>query len=128
MAHIVDNMMATLKQLERPIDLVLKFPPGPARWRAAHDLLWKDLSFKNTQIYNDVVRENRLTREAVDKHGQAIGMSRVEIADRSFRNSLNIPKGAYLAITKADPNVFTEKTNAPKFFKEFKEYTTREIY
>jgi hypothetical protein len=122
----VDNMTRLLKQLNEPVDVVMKNPPGPARWRAAHDLLWRDLSWKNKKTYLEVVEENRATRESVDKFGQALNS--MDNEQQNIRNALNIPVGAYIAIAKCDPTVFKEPKNAQKFFNEFKEYTTREIY
>lgn len=128
MSTPVDELTQTLKQLRKPIDIVMKQSPGPRRWRLAHDLLWKNMSTKNQQTYYDVCLENQLMRESVDKFGQAIVATRHDKADKSLRNYLNIPVGAYTAIEKADPNVFKEKSNAKKFFEEFREYSTRKVF
>jgi len=128
MITAVDDFHTTLKTLSKPIDMVLKYPPGPKRWRAAHELLWKNLSWKNQQIYTQVVEENRITRESVDKHGRALGLTGSEMADKTLRTCLNIPVGAMHVIEKVDPHLFATKANERKFFNEFKEYSTRETY
>lgn len=126
MQAVVDQVTEAYKTFNKAIDGVLQYPVGPKRWRAANSL-WLTLSFRNQQIYKDVCLENKITRESVDKHGMAIGLTRTEKADKSIRNCLNIPTGAYQFIEKADPTVFKEKKNSAKFFKEFPEYTTREV-
>lgn len=128
MAQAVDQFTQTLETLKKPINEVMKRPPGPERWRAAHDMLWLNLSWKNRRTYQEVCEENRITRESVDKFGQAVGITKAEMADKTFRNALNIPVGAYTVIQKADPDVFREKKNASLFFKTFPEYTTREVF
>lgn len=123
----VDGITSAIKTFNKVIDQVLKQPTGPKRWRAAHDLLWLNISPTNGKIYREVAEENRIIRESVDKHGMAIGASKSEKADKTFRNAFNIPVGAYHAITKADPHMFDDKRNFAKFMKEFPEYCTREI-
>lgn len=120
----VDELTETMKLLKKPIDEVLKQPPGPKRWRAAHDLLWLNLSWRNQQIYQEVTEENRLIREMVDKNGLSLQKS----SDKNMRNYINIPVGAKTAIEKADPNVFLIESNSKKFFSTFPEYTTREVF
>lgn len=115
----------TLNTLYKPINEVLKYKPGPRRWRAAHDLLWKNLSWKNQQIYNDVVEECRIYREA---QGTFNPYGKSDDKNSSLRQFLNFPTGAYYAITKADPQAFMSKANAAKMFKEFKEYRMSEKY
>lgn len=115
-----------IKTFNKAIDMVLREPIGPKRWRAAHNL-WLSLSPKHQQQYKEVSKENRLTRQLVNKHGQAVGLTKSEKADKSLRNALNIPSGAYYTIERADPDVFKKKSNSRKFFKEFPEYTTRSI-
>ena len=127
MTAVVDSFTSTIQTFQKAIDRVLQYPRGPQRWRAANNL-WLSLSTKNQQIYREVVAENATTRELVNKHGEAIGVSKAERADKTLRNSLNIPVGAYIAITKADPQAFIEKKNAALFFKEFREYSTRKVY
>lgn len=123
-----DSITDVLKTFNKVIDEVLKYPPGPKRWRAAHDLLWLNISPTNRQQYAEVVRENAMQRELVTKHGEAIGVTKGEKSDKTFRQALAIPHGAYYAITRADPRAFNEKKNGPLMFKEFKEYTTRSTY
>ena len=125
MSAPVDGITSAIKTFNKVIDQVLKYPPGPKRWRAAHDLLWLNVSPTNKQTYAEVAEANRVTRELVDKHGQAIGLTKAEKADKSLRNALSIPPGAYHAITKADPHMFDDKRNFAKFAKEFPEYCTR---
>lgn len=125
MSSSVDGLTSAIKTFNKVIDQVLKHPAGPKRWRAAHDLLWLNVSPTNKRIYAEVAEANRITRELVDKHGQAIGATKQEKADKSLRNALSIPPGAWYAITKADPHMFDDKRNFAKFAKEFPEYTTR---
>lgn len=126
MSTPVDEFTHAIKTFNKVIDGVLQHPPGPKRWRAANNL-WLSLSSKHRQVYRETVDENSHTRELVTKHGQALKTT-IGNTDKNMRNYLNIPAGAYMAIAKADPEAFTNKANAPKFFKEFKEYTTREVY
>lgn len=123
MATAVDEVTHAMKTFNKAIDMVVREPIGPKRWRAAHNL-WLSLSPKHHQIYREVTAENIRTRKTVDKHGKALGLSKSEMADKSLRNALNIPVGAYTAIKKADPQAF-DKNNSAKFFKEFPEYRTR---
>jgi hypothetical protein len=123
----VDEVAHAIKTFNKAVDTVLQYPRGPQRWRAANNL-WLSLSFRNQRIYREVCKDNATTRDLVNKHGEAIGLSRAEMADKSLRNALNIPTGAYIAITKADPDVFKEKKNSELFFKEFREYTTRSTF
>jgi hypothetical protein len=114
-----DTVLATFNNA---IDIVLAQPVGAKRWRAANDL-WLTLSPKNRQLYDAVVRENAQVRESLGTFNKfAVG------DEKNLRRVLNVPTGAYYAIQRADPDVFTRKANAAKFFKEFKEYTTAEIY
>jgi len=124
---VVDDVTSALKTFNKAIDMVLREPVGPKRWRAANNL-WLSLSSKHKQIYKEVIAENAVTRQLVDKHGQAVGLSKAEMSDKSLRNALNIPAGAYNAIVKADPDVFKLKSNFKKFAQEFPEYMTRESY
>lgn len=119
----VDEVTHAMKTFNKAIDMVVREPVGPKRWRAAHNL-WLSLSPRHQQIYKEVTAENIKTRRAVDKHGRAIGLSKSEMADKSLRNALNIPVGAYITIKKSDPTAFDEK-NSSKFFKTFPEYRTR---
>lgn len=125
---IVDDFTKSLEILKQPIAIVMKSPPGPRRWRVAHDLLWRDASPRNQKIYKEVTEENRLTREAADKFGFDKHATKEQRADKTLRNYLNIPIGAYQTIEKADPGVFKAAENAKKFFETFPEYATREIW
>jgi len=125
MSTAVDSFTDALKTFNKAIDMVLREPIGPKRWRAANNL-WLSLSSKHKEQYKAVLAENAMTRQLVDKHGRAVGLSKAEMSDKSLRNALNIPVGAYSAIVKADPNVFKEKSNFVKFAQEFPEYMTRE--
>lgn len=122
----VDTFTQALKTLNKPIDEVLKYPPGPKRWRAAHDLLWLNISWSNQLIYKEVVENNRITRDLVNEHGMAKKVTKAESSEKNLRNALNIPTGAYYAITKSDPQIFSDKRNFAKFMKTFPEYMTRE--
>lgn len=125
MPAVVDQLTHAIQTFDKAIAGVLQYPVGsPKRWRAANDL-WLSLSSKHRRIYREVCEENRLARDLVNKHGQALGVTKELMADKTLRQCLNIPIGAYHAITKADPSVFTLEGNAKKFFKEFPEYTTR---
>lgn len=119
----VDEVTHAMKTFNKAIDMVLREPVGPKRWRAAHNL-WLSLSPRHPKIYREVTEENAQTRKAVDKHGQALGLAKAEMADKTLREALNIPVGAYIAIKKADPRAFDD-INSKKFFKEFPEYRTR---
>lgn len=113
-----------LETFNSAIDQVLAYPPGPKRWRAANDM-WLRLSPKHRTLYNSVVQENREYREAL---GSANKYAQSQDKNSGFRHYLNIPTGAYYAIEKADPDVFKKESNAAKFFKEFKEYATAEVF
>jgi len=124
---VVDDVTSALKTFNKAIDMVLREPVGPKRWRAAHNL-WLSLSPRHKQIYKEVIAENAITRQVVDKHGKAVGLSKAEMSDKTLRNALNIPVGAYNAIQRADPDAFKLKSNFKKFAQEFPEYMTRESY
>lgn len=121
---IVDDVSHAIQTFNKAIDGVLREPLGPKRWRAANNL-WLSLSSKHRRTYREVCAENSQVREQMNKFGQEIGLTKMQKADKTLRNCLNIPAGAYLAISKADPSVFITKSNSEKFFKEFREYTTR---
>jgi len=123
----VDAVSEAYKTFNKVIDEILKHPPGPKRWRAAHDLLYLNLSERNRREYRAVIKENAMLREQVDKHGRAIGVTKSERADKTFRNALAFPHGAYYAIMKSDPRAFSDKNNAAKMFKAFPEYNTRSV-
>jgi len=127
MATTVDDITSAMNTFNKAIDMVLREPIGPKRWRAANNL-WLSLSPKHHQIYREVSAENAQARTLVDKHGRALGLSKAEMSQKTLRNALNIPVGAYNAIVKADPNVFREKKNFKLFAKEFPEYMTREVF
>lgn len=127
MVTAVDKLTQAYKTFNGGIDVVLKEPRGPKRWRAANSL-WLSLSPKHRRIYREVVRDNQVTRMQVDKFGQAAGLTRTDKADKTLRECLNIPAGAYMFISKADPEAFTLKSNAIKMFKAFPEYCTREVF
>jgi hypothetical protein len=114
-----------LKTFNQAIDVVLKEPVGPRRWRAANTF-WLNLSPKHKAQYQAVIKENAETRKALAEVGNKFGTS--EDRNSSLRYCLNIPSGAYYAIERADPDAFRKKSNASKFFREFKEYTTAEVY
>lgn len=118
-----DPVTEALKKFNSVIDLVLKEPVGPKRWRAAHDLLWLNLSDKNRQTYDEVVRDNALSRETVDRDG----FGKIK-KNGNMRQSLAIPHGAYYTIQKVDPTAFTTKKNAALMHKTFPEYTTRKVF
>lgn len=121
-----DGVSNALKTFNKVVDEVLKYPAGPQRWRAAHDLLWLNLSWKNQQTYKEVAAENSKIRKLVDKHGIAIGATKAEKADKTLRNALSIPHGAYYTIQRADPELFKRKEDFKKFAKTFPEYMTRD--
>lgn len=127
MAAPVDEVTHAIQTFNKALDVVLKEPRGPKRWRAANNM-WLSLSSKHRQTYHEVVEENRLTREAVDRFGFDKKATSVDKADKTIRESLNIPVGAYMWITKSDPEVFLEEKNSSLFFKTFPEYTTREVF
>lgn len=127
MKAALDDLTHAIETFDSAIAMVTKQPRGPKRWRAANNL-WLSLSFQNQKIYREVCDENRISRETVDKFGQQIGLTKAQKADKTLRNCLNIPVGAYIAIGKADPTTFTEKSNSVKFFKTFPEYTTRGVF
>ena len=110
-----------LTTFNKAIDRVLAQPIGAKRWRAANDL-WLTLSPKNREQYAAVVRENAQVRESLGT------FNKYSASKDGLRQCLNIPTGAYYCIERADPDVFKKKSNAPKFFKEFTEYTTAEAY
>lgn len=128
MAQSVDGLTQALNTFNKVVDLVIKEPRGPKRWRTAHDLLWLNVSHKNKRIYREVCAENKLVRDAVDKTGFDIKATRKDRADKTMREAMNIPTGAYMAIAKADPDAFKEKANAKKMFETFPEYRTRELF
>lgn len=127
MPAAVDNVTKAIATFNKAIDKVLREPVGPQRWRAANNL-WLSLSPKHRKIYSEVCTENKQTRDELNKFGEQIGLSKAEKSDKTLRECLNIPAGAYIAISKADPGAFIIKNNSQKFFKEFPEYTTREVY
>lgn len=116
---------SVLTTFNRAIDLVLKEPIGPKRWRAANDL-WLTLSPKHKEQYRAVVRENSQIRESLISAHKKFHTS--DDKNSALRLSLNIPTGAYYTIQRADPDAFKKKENAAKFFKEFKEYTVAEAH
>lgn len=118
------SVETVLKTFNKAIDDVLRFPPGPKRWRAANSM-WLALNPRHQEIYKSVVEENRQYREslgALNKYAQSTDKN------SSLRRCLNIPAGAYHAIERADPDAFKKESNATKMFKEFKEYTTAEVF
>ena len=115
---------SVLKTFNTAIDQVLKEPVGPKRWRAANTF-WINLSPKNKALYESVVRENKQTRELLDKHGFSRGNAGT--SEHTLRSALSFPTGAYRAIVLADPRAFLEKSNADKMNKTFPEYMTREV-
>lgn len=127
MQAAVDQVTHAMKTFDSAIARVLREPVGPKRWRAANSL-WLSLSSGHRKVYQEVVLENKRTRHEVDKFGQAIGIAKSERADKTLRECLNIPAGAYIAISKADPGAFLIKSNSEKFFKEFPEYCTRSTW
>ena len=120
----LEEVNHAIQTFDKAIAEVIKQPRGPKRWRAAHNL-WLSLSFKNQKTYREVCAENAHTRTLVNKHGQAMGTDVIS-SDKTLRNSLNIPVGAYIAISKADPDAFKIKSNGIKMMKTFPEYCTRE--
>lgn len=118
----VDSATTALNTFNKAIDRVLAQPPGAQRWRAANNL-WLTLSPKNQRIYKEVVAENAMVRESVNKYGMADSKE-----NENLRNYINIPVGAYQVIERADPDVFRAKKNSERFFKAFPEYATREIF
>lgn len=127
MGNALDSITSAMNTFNKAIDTVLKEPIGPKRWRAANNL-WLSLSTRHQEQYRDVVRENALTRESVDKHGRAVGLTKAEMSDKALRNAMNIPTGAYYFIMKSDPSVFEKKSNFKRFAQEFPEYMTRDTY
>jgi hypothetical protein len=117
----IDSVLSTFN---KAVDMVVAEPPGPKRWRAANTL-WLSLSPKNRAEYEAVVTENKKVREAIDKHGFAKGNAGK--SEHTLRNALTFPRGAYMFISKADPQAFLEKENAAKMNKTFPEYLTREV-
>lgn len=113
-----------LDVFNKAIDRVLQEPIGPKRWRAANDM-WLTLSPKNKALYKAVVKENREFREALGTFNK---FATSEDKNSNLRQYLNVPTGAYYTIERADPDVFKKKENAVRFFKEFREYTTAEVY
>lgn len=127
MGNAVDSITSAMDTFNKAIDMVLREPIGPKRWRAANNL-WLSLSTKHQQQYKDVVKENALVRESVDKHGRAVGITKAEMSNKTLRNAMNVPAGAYYFIMKSDPSVFEKKANFKKFAQEFPEYMTRDTY
>lgn len=119
------SIESALTTFNKAIDQVLQYPAGPQRWRAANTF-WLRLSPKHRAQYDAVVRENRQYREALSAMNNKFATS--NDSNSGLRAYLSIPAGAYYAIRRADPDVFSEKRNAEKFFKEFPEYTSREVF
>jgi len=111
-----------IQVFDEAIKRVLAHPPGRRRWRAANNM-WLSLSPRHQEQYQSVIKENKEFRDSLSKFNKfALGQ------DGNLRQFLNIPTGAYYAITRADPTAFTKKENAAKMFKEFPEYRTAEVY
>lgn len=120
-----DSVTEALATFNKAIDAVLKNPPGPKRWRAAHDLLWLNLSSTNRKQYAEVIKENAMARDLVDQHGMGLNLTKVEKADKTMRQALAIPHGAYYTIQRVDPRAFTDEKNRDKMHRTFPEYSTR---